>query len=153
MKIVCLGDSLTEGDYGILGKSGIKNVKDKNYPYFLSNILNCEVKNFGKCGYTSTSYLKYYLSGAVDVKGADIIVIMLGTNGGLDPEKDTAGNRDYAELISACKNDEPKAKIVLCTPPHVTANPEMSNFGYADRVEKAVNFVRNIAKKATNITY
>ena len=32
--ICCLGDSLTEGDYGIFGKSGIANVKTDNYPCF-----------------------------------------------------------------------------------------------------------------------
>ena len=51
MKVICcLGDSLTEGDYGIFGKSGIANVQPENYPYFLSKITGWEVRNFGKCG-------------------------------------------------------------------------------------------------------
>ena len=87
MKIVCLGDSLTQGDYGDFGKRCIPNVHPENYPYFLSEILNCEVVNYGKCGFTSSDFINFYNSGAVDVKGADIIIIMLGTNGGLDPEE------------------------------------------------------------------
>lgn len=42
---MCIGDSLTEGDYGVYGKSGIANVCEKNYPYFLSQMLNVPVIN------------------------------------------------------------------------------------------------------------
>ena len=51
--IVCIGDSLTEGDYGVKGKRGIANVQPKGYPYFLEQIMDCEARNFGKCGYTA----------------------------------------------------------------------------------------------------
>ena len=49
--IICIGDSLTEGDYGIKGKSGIVNVQPKGYPYFLEKMLDCEARNYGKCGF------------------------------------------------------------------------------------------------------
>lgn len=149
MKIVCLGDSLTEGDYGVLGKSGIANVQTENYPYFLAKSTGAEVVNYGKCGFTSTSYLEFYKSGAVDVTGADIIIIMLGTNGGQKPDLDcdVPGNADYKEIVELCKKDAPNAKIVLCTPPHATENPEMSNCGYAGQVKEAVEFVRMFADK------
>ena len=146
--ISCLGDSLTEGDYGVKGKSGIANVHNENYPYFLSKFIDATVRNFGKCGFTSSSYKKYYDTGSVTVKDSDIIIIMLGTNGGLDPENDTQGNRDYKYIVDECRNDAPKARIVLCTPPHVTENPEYSNYGYAEQVKKAVLFVRNFADKS-----
>ena len=145
--IVCIGDSLTEGDYGIKGKRGIGNVQEKGYPYFLERIMDCEARNFGKCGYTSVNYLKYYKEGNVKLCGADAIVVMLGTNGAIDLDADTQGNRDYHELISLLRHDAPSAKIYLCTPPHVTSNPEYSNCGYADRVAKAVNWVRAYAAK------
>ena len=142
MKIVCLGDSLTEGDYGVYKKSGIANVKDENYPYFLSLSLNCEVKNFGRCGATPKSYLDFYNGGGVDVKGADIIVLMLGTNGGL-----TVNNKDeYLQIVNNCRRDNKNAKITLCTPPHVTENPEMSNCGYKPNVDNATVAVKQIAK-------
>ena len=145
--IVCIGDSLTEGDYGIKGKRGIGNVQEKGYPYFLERIMDCEARNFGKCGYTSVNYLKYYKEGNVKLCGADAIVVMLGTNGALDLDADTQGNRDYHELIRLLRHDAPSAKIYLCTPPHVTSNPEYSNCGYADKVAKAVNWVRAYAEK------
>ena len=147
MIISCIGDSLTEGDYGVYGKRGIANVHSENYPFFLSKLSGAEVRNFGKCGYTSTSILKYYNDGNIDVKGSDIILIMLGTNGGLDPDKDVQGNSDYLEIINKCKTDAPNAKIVLCTPPHATENSSMSNCGYAQRVNNAVAWTRKTAQK------
>lgn len=145
--IVCIGDSLTEGDYGVKGKRGIANVQHKGYPYFLEQIMDCEARNFGKCGYTAEKYLKYYKAGNVRLCRADAIIVMLGTNGGLDPDAETQGNKDYEELISLLRHDAPNAKIIVCTPPHVTTNPEYSNCGYADRVEKSVRWVRAYAER------
>lgn len=147
MVISCIGDSLTQGDYGIYGKRGIANVQPENYPYFLTQLTNAEVRNFGRCGFTSTSWKTFYDNGNVNLEGSDIIIILLGTNGGLDDKQDIQGNADYKYIVDVCKKDAPNAKIFLCTPPHVTTNPEYSNCGYADQVEKAVAFVRNFAKK------
>ena len=143
--VCCLGDSLTEGDYGIFGKSGIANIQPKGYPWFLRELTGWEVRNFGKCGYNATTYLNHYLAGNVDLSGADTVIIMLGTNGGLDPEEETQGNRDFRQLLSLCRRDAPAAQIYLCTPPHVTEDHFWSNCGYAPQVKKAVAFVRKIA--------
>ncbi len=147
MIISCIGDSLTEGDYGIFGMSGVPNVHEENYPYFLSQILNCEVRNFGKCGYRAGNFWAYYQSGAVDVKGSDVILIMLGTNGGLKPNEEVQENVDYRSIVAACKADAPNAKIILCTPPHCTVNPAYSNCGFAPQAEEGALFVRNLAKE------
>ncbi len=148
MIISCIGDSLTEGDYGVFGASGIANVHAENYPYFLQKIVGGEVRNFGKCGYTASDFLNNYEANGVMVEGSDVILIMLGTNGGLEPQNPTAqGNQDYAALVALCQKRAPKAKIVLCTPPHATENPKWSNCGYADRVKNAVAFVRAFAKE------
>ena len=145
--ICCLGDSLTEGDYGIFGMSGTANIQPESYPYFLEKITGCEVQNFGKSGYTATSYLAHYKAGNVDLSGADKVIIMLGTNGGLDPVHEVQGNADFRELVALCRRDAPEATIYLCTPPHVTVNPLWSNCGYRPQVEKAVAFVRGLAEE------
>ncbi len=145
MIISAIGDSLTEGDYGIKGKTCIPNVKSENYPYFLSEILGCEVKNYGKSGYTATSYLQFYKDGNVDVKNSDIIIVMLGTNGGFSPDEETQGNKDMRSLLELISADAPNAKVILCTPPHCTENPEYSNCGYMPRVKAAVGFIRKLA--------
>ena len=141
MKILCIGDSLTEGDYGYKYQRGVKNVHPENYPYFLGKILGVETINAGKCGFTPSKYLEYYQAGNVSAVGADIVIIILGTNGGLDPDVDTQGNADYETLVDLVRHDAPDAVILVCTPPHVTENPALVNCGYAERVEKAVKWV------------
>ncbi len=148
MTVACLGDSLTEGDYGVLGKRGIADVRAESYPYFLGKMLGAEVRNFGKCGYTATSYLSYYKDGKVDLCNVDVIIIMLGTNGGQDDRTETQANRDYRELVRLCMRDAPNAKTVICTPPHVTSDSKYSNCGYAERVDKAAAFVRDYAAQS-----
>ncbi len=147
MKVICIGDSLTEGDYGIKGKRCIANIQKENYPYFLAQNTGWDVKNCGKCGFQATSYLNYYKAGSVDVRGADVIVIMLGTNGGNDPIENTPNNEAYRELIKLLRADAPNAEIILCTPPQATVNKEYSNCGYMPNVLKAVPFVKLVAKE------
>ena len=145
MIISCLGDSLTEGDYGIKGVSCMANVHKEGYPYFLARLMDCEVRNFGKCGYRSSDLLKFYDEGNINVSGSDIVLIMLGTNGGQSASEDTPDNICYRELILRVKRDAPKAKIYLITAPHVTSNPAYSNCGYAQQVKEAVEFTRKTA--------
>lgn len=147
MKIVCIGDSLTQGDYGIKGKRGIANVKEENYPYFLAQSTGWEVINCGKCGYRAGNYLKHYEAGNVPVADADIIVILLGTNGGNAPDKDTPDNDAYKKLLSLLKQDAPKARVILCTPPHATSNPEFLSCGCMPQIREAAAFVRLLAKE------
>lgn len=147
MKITCIGDSLTEGDYGIFQKRGIANVQKLNYPYYLGKLLKAEVINCGKCGFNATQYLAYYKTGAVNVADSDLIIVMLGTNGGLNKEKVTQGNADYEMLIDLLKKEAPQAKVIVCTPPHATVDKNMSNYGNAQQVQKAVEFVRDFAER------
>lgn len=147
IKIVCIGDSLTEGDYGLVGVRGIPNVKKENYPFFLAELSGAEVLNFGKCGFKAAQYLDFYLTGEVDTHGADIIIIMLGTNGGFDENGETVDNKAFKELIKLCRLDAPKAKIALCTPPHATSNTSYSNHGYMPQILHAREFVRQVANE------
>ena len=148
MKILCIGDSLTEGDYGYKYQRGVMNRHPENYPYFLGKILGVETVNAGKCGFTSSKYLEYYKAGNVTAKGADVVIILLGTNGGLDPEAETKGNADYEALVDLVRQDAPEAKIIICTPPHVTENPAYINCGCAEKVDKAVRWVRAYAERS-----
>ncbi len=147
-RIFCLGDSLTEGDYGIPGKRGIANVHSENYPHFLSKLTGAEVFNFGKCGYNATSFLNFINEGGIDKSGADLIILMLGSNGGMDIDAKTPGCDDYEAIIETVQAREPWAKIVLCTPPKATENPDYSNCGYMPgNIIPAQKAVRAIAEK------
>ncbi len=148
MIISCIGDSLTEGDYGIPGKKGIANVHAENYPFFLSQLLGVQVNNYGKCGYRSTTYLKHFREGNADVTSSNIILIMLGTNGGQSPtDENAAENVAYDTLVKECREAAPHAEIVLMTPPNATANPALSGCGAAPQVKQAVDFVRLYAAR------
>lgn len=146
--ICCIGDSLTEGDYGIFNMAGIANVQEKNYPYFLKQMTGCEVKNFGYCGYKSIDVLALMDRGIVDVTGADIVVIILGTNGGHSYEGNSECDLAYIEIVERCQKQAPNAKIFLSTPPHVTADPKKSGFGCEEKVKTAAFFVKNYAKQS-----
>ncbi len=148
MIICCLGDSLTEGDYGVHGKRGIANVHEKNYPYYLAKMLGAEVRNFGKCGYRPTDFFDRWDINGVDITNADIILIMLGANGGMSEEDETPQNYAYRKIVARCRKEAPSAEILLITTPHVTVNTEYSNCGYAIQVNEAVGFTRRYAREA-----
>lgn len=147
MIISCIGDSLTEGDYGIFGKTCIANIHKENYPYFLAKSTGAEVRNFGKCGAKSKTIYERYCEGLIDVTGSDIIIIMLGTNGGHSLDEETECNIDYVKIIEKCKEQAPEADIVICTPPHVTVDPNMSGVGCYEEQQIAAKFVRRVSKK------
>ncbi len=142
MNIYCLGDSLTEGDYGVYKKKCIANVKEKNYPYFLAQLSNANVVNMGHCGYNATMYYNNCcVKQRIDISDADYILIMLGTNGGLREEERIQNFKAYDEIINYCKTLAPNAKIVLITPPFRSLNPENSNaidIDYLKDVRKCV---------------
>ncbi|MBO2517942.1 MAG: hypothetical protein CW338_11855 [Clostridiales bacterium] len=145
--ICCIGDSLTEGDWGIIPGIFKPNVHDVNYPWFLSRMTGAEVKNFGRCGWKTSNILQWYREGGFSVAGADKIIILLGTNGGHDPDEDTPDNRAYAELIGLLRQEAPRAVIYVCTPPNATKVPGKFFYGYAPHVLKSVLFVRKLAKE------
>lgn len=137
--IACIGDSLTEGDYG--GQPGVANVHKENYPLFLAEYLNCTTHNFGKCGYTAETMLAYCKAGSVKLDGADLIVIMLGTNAGLPEKQQTA----YRELLTWVQTTAPGVPVVLCVPPYATTTEGKVNYGYAPNVESAAAVVPALA--------
>ncbi|MBQ3669046.1 MAG: SGNH/GDSL hydrolase family protein [Clostridia bacterium] len=147
MIIACIGDSLTEGDHGIKGVRGVANVTEVNYPNFLAKITGAEVRNYGRCGWRSSTMLAWYKTGEIEVQDADVVVIMLGTNGGQASEGSSPENEAYTELVKRIRADVPEAKVYLCTPPNATVNPMYSNCGYAPQVAEAVGFVRSLSKQ------
>lgn len=142
-KIVCIGDSLTEGDYGIA--PCVANVHYRNYPFFLARLTGAETVNHGRCGATARSYRhELYIPGFVDVTQADVVLLMLGSNAGL--REDMAP--EYVQLVEAVRADMTEgATLVLMTPPHATEDPRWSNCGYHPHVLTAVNFVRDYAAR------
>ena len=106
-----------------------------------------EVRNFGRCGWRASHMLEWYRSGGVDLSGADIVIILLGTNGGHAAEGETPDNAAYAELAERVLRDVPGVRLYLCTPPNATTDPSYSNYGYAPQVAEAAGFVRRLTER------
>ncbi|MCR5041969.1 MAG: SGNH/GDSL hydrolase family protein [Clostridia bacterium] len=150
MKILCLGDSLTEGDYGLYGKHGIANVQKESYPYFLSLLTDAQVINGGRCGARASSELRYYkteLREHHDFSSVDAVMIMLGSNGGLTAFSDSDENAAYGELVDLVRADCPAARVYLCPPPHITRGITPEAMLQANVVSEARTFVRRFASQ------
>lgn len=153
-KIVCLGDSLTFGDYGttVAGKG---YPHEENYPYFLEKYTGADVEWYAGCGYTAADLASDYSGGVmysekagktVDLKDADYIIIMAGTNGGLELIGDRTNYDSYLTLVQSIRSDIPGAQVILVTPPHATEDETKVNYGYMPNVSSAYSGVYKIAE-------
>ena len=129
-KILCIGDSLTEGAY--YGHDWHEEHVEgasiaQNYPYYLGRMLNCYVKNGGYSGFDPTDYYTRVLNN-FNLSEYDSFIIWLGTNHGLtdtletdvDPYADyndfaNTNTGNYCKIISKIKEQNPYCFIVLLT--------------------------------------
>jgi len=128
-KICCIGDSLTQGvDFR-------SHIIKENYPYFMSQYLNCTVLNYGQKGRTSKTWWNNYKDYYTFDPTIDVVLIMFGTNCGLtkntlptdvEPYDDPDDYADtsvgcYCKLIEKIMTDtQNHAQIILLTPPYST---------------------------------
>lgn len=138
MNGIAIGDSLT---YGVVdGTTGSAKNTDKNYPYWLSKMLNCTIENNGHAGIDSLRYYDYYGS-SKDYSNYDFALIFLGTNYGLEDNVADGANTTtqtgcYMKLIENILSQNSDCKIILVKPFVVTG----------DESEKTVN-TKTITKK------
>ena len=132
LNVVCIGDSLTEGAYGV--PSGSDPVVGKlNYPYYFGQLTGANVINNGKCGWTPKLHFENKPFENSLTADTDIVIIMLGTNNGLTDtlDADTAYDNyndyadtetgNYAKIIEYVNEKTAgNAKIILMTPPVTT---------------------------------
>ena len=134
--IICIGDSITEGYI-----SG-NEISENNYPYYLQSFLGdgFSVVNAGIGGAQAINWWESYKD-YIDVSQADIVIIMLGANGGFDDSFETlpAPYTSYESCtenritVCSCKFVEwletlnPDMKIVMMTPAYVDPDIAPSN--------------------------
>lgn len=155
---LCIGDSLTQGDYGS-NPPGTINIKAENYPFYLNKYLNIFFKtnviNAGKCGFTATTYWESKVKN-IDFTNVKTIVIMLGTNGYLTDtlEVDTTITKgqtyqnyanthtgNYCKIIEYClEKTSNLAQIILVTPPKTSQRDKA-------KMELLVEVIKKIGKK------
>lgn len=161
INVLCIGDSLTEGDYGS-EPEGTKNVKEKNYPYFMNQVTGWNVTNKGKCGFTPSQYWNNFIKWGIDFDGMkyDVVIIMLGTNGGMTDtlEADTTitsdqtyedyantGTGNYCKIIEYINEKmSGKTQIILCTCPFVDSSRRPK---YVNSINNANIVIPKIANK------
>ncbi len=118
-RILCIGDSITESDYG----SYVKFLKT----FFLNDGVIISVISAAKPGYTSGEYLKFLKSSNILKKyNPDFILIMLGTNDVRIDSDRTSVKRFVANMVSILKiikeyekKREHSIKVFLLTPPPI----------------------------------
>ena len=121
-KIMCIGDSLTEGAFNYLvnGKFGNGTTaallgRPYSYPQYLAKLTGCEVTNLGKSGFTSTQWYDYYTTGEgadTDFSGYDCAIIQLGVNDSADT-LDTITKTALDNIINKVKAVNAGIKIFL----------------------------------------
>lgn len=137
---LCIGDSLTSGACYSDSRFNGASI-DQNYPRYLAKIIQADVVNAGKSGYSASDW---WLKVAPEYKDRyekfDTFIIWLGTNNGLtdtldedvnafDSYDDFANTETgyYCKIISQIKDMNPDAFIVLCNVFATKGNRETTN--------------------------
>lgn len=116
-KILCIGDSLTDGqfDYNEGGSTQEINLREYAYPALLKAITGRDTTNAGDAGETTVSW--YELHGAEDFSGHDACIIHLGRNDYAGQNNVSTADRIQAmnNIIAKVKADNPQIKIFIST--------------------------------------
>lgn len=117
-KILCIGDSLTQGAYPS-GSQTTASIQ-QNYPYYLGRLLNCDVTNGGRSGYSPSDWYTQKID-EYDYSEYDSFIVWLGTNYG--PTTEIPADEDiptsttetgyYCRIIERIKAERPDAFIVM----------------------------------------
>lgn len=153
IRIACVGDSITYG-------TGVENREENCYPVKLQEDLGTEqwrVGNFGVDGVTAqempkVSYRKQDRYQQSLDYGADIVVLMLGTNDAKTEnwENSEAFLSDYRTLVETYRELETEPEMILMTPPAVFASDETeeSSFGIrSDVVRQIADAVKDFGEE------
>lgn len=129
-RVACVGDSITQG-FGGNSYVDVLNARGELY---------CE--NFGVCGTTAlasaaSSYTDTQAYADSLAWGADVTVIMLGTNDTAYWQGQTAFEADYAQLVDAYL--ESGSKVLLCTPLAPAQGLQANSYGVNPAYFEAVN--------------
>jgi lysophospholipase L1-like esterase len=116
-KILCIGDSLTAGQFDYKENGTIKefNDPDYSYPAFLKALTGRDITNAGDAGETTVSW--YELHGQEDFSGHDACIIMLGRNDYVSGRETTSEERAtaFANIVSKVRTDNPQIPIFMAT--------------------------------------
>lgn len=113
-KIICVGDSTTEGAENYNGDSGNNvPIPKYSYPTQLNKITGVMTNNYGKSGYSTKQWYAFYEND--NLSGYDSAIIMLGIN---DPNRGITESESTSyllKIINKLKNENKRIKIFICS--------------------------------------
>lgn len=137
-RILCIGDSLTNGAYYSPDRTDLQIGIGQSYPYYLSRMLRANATNAGFNGYKASDWWQGV--GDYDLSLYDSFILWLGTNGGFTDTLDTdvtpfESPADYAETETGClcklieklRADSPGCFLAIGTVFASTGSVEESN--------------------------
>lgn len=115
-KILCIGDSITEGTFNYTSGGTSNNViveAKYSYPAILHKMTGCEVSNYGYGGDTAASWYNRYQN--TDLSGHDACIIMLGINDGVNRVGVESFRTGMTNIINKVKNENAGIKLFVAT--------------------------------------
>lgn len=137
-KILCIGDSLTDGFFNESGGSRLI-IRSRSYPAKLQTLTGIDCTNLGYSGYTSVQWYNAYQS--EDLSGHDACIIQLGVNDQLQNVSESTMDAALTSIIQKVKSDNSGIKIFVATV--VAANGYMTT-AMASRSQMIRDFVANL---------
>jgi lysophospholipase L1-like esterase len=139
-KILCIGDSLTQGTFEYTNEQGeyvYYNDDRYSYPTFLKTISGRDVTNAGTGGLTTKSWWEMHQND--DFSGHDACIIALGRNDYVSGRETTSEERYtyMANIINAVRAANPKIKVFVAT---------MLNYYTGTGADAVNNDMRSIAE-------
>ena len=111
-KILCIGDSLTEGTFNLTIESTITN-PNYSYPTFLKKLTGCNTVNMGNGGYSSVEW--YDAHSSDDLSGYDCAIIEFGVNDMRESVSISDFTNAYHNIIDKLNTQNNGIKIFLTT--------------------------------------
>lgn len=147
-KIICIGDSLTEGTFNDI-ENTYPTYKKYSYPTYLTKLTGVETTNLGKGGYTSKRWWDEMQNQSFT--GHDCAIIQLGVNDvAIASQNITAElTKQYLQnIIDKLKNENEGIKIFVAG---ITKSKWYSNSNYQARNDTIKNFASN--RESENIYF
>jgi lysophospholipase L1-like esterase len=113
-KILCIGDSLTDGFFNESGRSRLV-MRKRSYPTKLQALTGVECTNMGYAGYTSVQWYDAYQN--EDLSGYDACIIQLGVNDALTNVSTADTTAAFQNIINKVKTENSGIKIFVATIP------------------------------------
>ena len=149
-KMICIGDSITEGTFNHNESGTMEYMSRDNSPYaelysypsYLHKLTDIDITNKGRGGYTSKMW--YEVNYNLDFSSYDSAIIMLGINDVLQGMSTQDSVSYLSQIISVLKNGSNGIKIFLATltPAYTDGNT---------RFEGINDAIRNLASTTENV--